>query len=395
MTLVATVVGACGGGGAPARTPDPLAQVRALMRDRAAMLVRADTDGFLASVAPGARAGEELVARGAAAVRLSYAAASVRPEGPRTAVSVGNAVVELVYRHAGLPEGNLFRFERSYDLVHRGGGWTITTAVAVGPMPMWTTGPVEVRRSDHFVVLHRPGLAGADAALAVAEDARRGLEARLQAAEPDPVHLLLLAGDEEEYAAFKGGPTSPAELAVAVFLVHPLSGPENRYMVVKAHRLLDPSARGQLDDGTQASATEVVRHELAHLALSRFEGPYTPGWVVEGTAMYLSGFDEVPRWREGMADGAFDGVSIDAVANDADLSSGAEYAYADAAVQWLVERFGAARFFAFYRRYLPLGVTPEFDADPTGVLLREDFDLTTTELDRRARERIERAARVG
>lgn len=391
------LAGACGGGGSGGGGGSPLDELRVAMRERAALLAEGDVDGYMAAVGPAAEEQERAIAEGAAAVPISYANATVTPDGPRTATSFANATVEVVYRYEGLPAENLFRFSMSYDLEERGGVWTVTAAEPTGEvaLPVWATGPIEAARSEHFLALHRPGLPKAKEALDVAEEARTSLAERLEAAETDPVSLILLAGTDEEYAEFRGGPTQDGELAAAGFLFLPLSRAENRFMVVKSHRLVDEGAPATFEDGLQAPPKIVFQHELAHLALTRLNGPYTPGWVNEGAAMYLSGEERLAVWKAGLAGGGFEGVSIAAVANAEALADGIQYAYANATVQYLVDTFGADRFFDFYGRFLPLGVTPEFEADPTKVVLAESYDITVADLDKRTLEYMAEAVAAG
>lgn len=397
---LALLVAACGGGGGSGTDDSPAGQVRAMLRQRATLLVKGDVDGYLEAVAPAAMATERPIAEGAAAVPLSYANVSFHPQGAgkSTATRFDDADVEVVVRYEGLPPENLFRFRLRYDLERRGSTWAITES-SFGddevPPPLWTTGAVESRRTEHFLALYRPGLAVVDAALAAAETARDGLAERLENLESDPVHLVVLAASEEEYNGLSGEETSPSEVAAAVFLFRSISRPEERHMIVKAHRLVEVGASSVSDDGAELPATLVFQHELAHLALTRHDGPYTPGWVNEGAAMYLAGERRVDTWRVAMNEGLFDDVSIQAVADEEGLADSLEYAYANAAVLYLVEEFGAERFFEFYTAFRPLLPSAEFDQGPTDATLLQRYDMTTSQLDEKTRAYIERALAAG
>lgn len=376
-------------------------QVRALLRQRAALLADGDVAGYLAAVGPDAdaQANERAIAEGAAAAPVSYANITFDPRGGgnTTATSFLGATVELVFRYEGLPDDNLFRFSLLYDLERQGGRWVVTSSAITegqGPAPIWATGPVESTRSEHFLALYRPGLPRAAEALQAAEEARRNLAQRLEVVESDPVHLVVLAASEEDYADIKGEPTDPGELAAAGFWFSPISRPEERHMIVKAARLVE-GGEAQADDGSRASPAIVFQHELAHLALTRHDGPFTPGWVNEGAAMYLAGERRVDDWRVGLERNLFARTSIAAMGTEPGLSDGITYAYANAAVLYLVEEFGAERFFDFYISFLPLLPTPEFVEDPTGVALAERYDLDASELDRRTREYMQEAVAAG
>ena len=398
LAVLAVLGASCGGGDGGGSTDDsPFGQARAMLRERATLLAEGDVEGYMAAVAPGAEEQERAIAEGAAAVPLAYVNAIVTPGGPRTDTRIGNALVEVVYRYEGLPDDNRFEFELSYDLERRDGKWLITKSLAGGEigLPMWATGPVSVVQSEHFLGLHRPSLANPDAALAAAENARRDLAGRLEVVESDPVHLVQLAASEEEYADIKGRSSSLGELASATFLFLSLSRPESRHMTVKAHRLLDQGSAVSRDDGELAPPQEVFQHELAHLALTRFDGPFTPGWVNEGAAMYLAGERRLAAWKRGFDEGIWDDVSIDLLAGADTLRGGISYAYVNAAVLYLIEAYGAEQFFEFYRRFLPLGPTANFAENPTAVVLAETYDISVSELDRRTREYMEEAVAAG
>lgn len=397
--LAVLVAAACGSSGGTRADDSPAGQVRSLLRARATLLADGDVAGYLEAVGPEAEAHERMLAEGAAAVPLTYANVTFDPRGGgrTTETSFEDATVELVYRYEGLPKENVFRFALEYDLEKHGDRWVVTTsevAESDARAPIWATGPVEHTRSEHFLALYRPGLPGAAEALEMAEQARRDLAERLSFFESDPVHLVVLAASEEEYAEIKGQPTDEGELAAAGFLFNSISRPEQRQMLVKAARLVRDDAV-VAEDGERVPGGVVFRHELAHLALTRYDGPYTPAWVNEGAAMYLAGERRLPTWRAGLEAGLFDGMSVGAMDRESGLADGVAYAYANAAVLVLVEEFGVERFLEYYVGFLPLAPTPEFDADPTGVTLAERYDMSVSELDRRTREYMAGAAAAG
>ena len=166
-------------------------------------------------------------------------------------------------------------------------------------------------------------------------------------------------------------------------------------MIVKAFLLADEAASSVRDDGVEVPARLVFQHELAHLTLTRHDGPYTPGWVNEGAAMYLAAERRVDDWRYALDEGLFDGVSIAAMGDEAGLADGIEYAYANAAVLVLVEEFGVERFFDFYTAFRPLLASAEFEQGPTAATLLQRYDLTVSQLDERTRAYMEKAVAAG
>lgn len=394
--LLSSVAAACGGGSGGAVDDSPLGQVRTMMRQRAGLLATGDVDGYLAAVAPSAEGAERTFAERAAAVPLAYANVTFRPRGAKsTETSFEDADVELVYRYEGLPEDNQFRMTFEYDVERRDERWLVTRSEMVtagdegfSEPPIWATGPVATSRSDHFLALYRPGLPNAERALAAAEEARAALAARIEVLELDPVNLVLLAGSEEEYAEFAGRATDRGELALARFVFNSIARPESRQMMFKADQVVGNGEPTLGEGGESLPASQVFQHELAHLALSRHAGPFTPGWVVEGAAMYLAGERRVGAWKYGLREGVFAGMSLAAM--QPNLSDGLSYAYANAAVLYLIDEHGPERFFDLYTGFRPLRPTPEFSRDPVGIVLSTHYDLDIAELDRRTRAYIDR-----
>ena len=116
--------------------------------------------------------------------------------------------------------------------------------------------------------------------------------------------------------------------------------------------------------------------------------------------MLLAGERRIEGWRAGLRDGTFKGLSFVDLSHQDRLRSAGEYAYANAAVSYLVDTFGAAKFWELYRdfkEYDP-GGEPEVHpleqllADATHRLLRRIYNIDERELDARTREYIQRSA---
>lgn len=392
--VLAFVVAACGGTSSPPLPESPLQALRTALRERAALLAKGDAEAYLQAAVGPARAVEEAIARGAAAVPLSYANVSVEPIGSAGGANLRQVRVEMVFRYEGLPRDNLFRFGLRYDVERRAGSWVITASTPEPdpPLPVWAREPVESTRTEHFLALHRPGLAKAREALDLAEQARARLVPKLRYVEPESADLLLLGADHADLERMLGRPVSAGVLAVANALYPGIGEPEHRQMAVNLDALLGSGVSRILGHSGTGTAVEVFQHELAHLALVRLRGRAMPAWVNEGTAMYLSGERRVAEWRAGLARGAFDAVSIAALGNNANLPSSLEYAYANAAVLYLVERFGDEQFWRFYSSFRRLVPTGEFATDSSRFALRQSFGLTAEELDTATRDWMRRAA---
>lgn len=145
---------------------------------------------------------------------------------------------------------------------------------------------------------------------------------------------------------------------------------------------------------------QVFQHELGHLALSRVTRESTPGWVSEGGAMLLSGERRLGSWEAGELEKIYEEVSFTELSADRNLDSAVTYAYANAAVSYLVETFGKKKFWDFYRdfkEYEPSGASmeahplEELRSDATHRLLRRIYDMNEEQLDQKTREYIKKA----
>lgn len=406
VVAVALLVTACATSvpPAPPRIDNVREPIQQMLRERAMALREGNVEGYLQGLSPEARAFEAPIAERALTVPLeeidlTIGGAVISDDG----TEFRNARIDFDYRYTGLPDDNLFRFGLLYDLERRDDAWVVTSSEfnpdADAPPPPWATGEVELAESEHFLAMMRPGLGRIDEALALAETARQRLVAKLTL-EPDPRHLILLAGDEEQYAGMTGG---NAEGSVAVaHVVHRESAayplrPENREMAANLELVFDQQEVPVRHEARpEAFPVEVFEHELAHLALSRFTRPSTPGWVIEGGAMLLSGEQRTGEWAEARDTGVLNGVSLANMLDGADMGP-LQYGYANAAVLYLVETHGEETFFEFYRNFKEFSddrATPmlaETRSAGAERLLRRYYRFGVEELDGFTRAYIRRA----
>jgi hypothetical protein len=346
--------------------------------------------GYLSPLGPAARAVEEPIARGAAAVPLTGINFSFVP-GPDvdTEASVLQSVpVELHYSYKGLPEGNFFTIGFRYDIERQGRSWVVTRSQPdPQSLPIWATGPVQITSSQHFLTLFRPGLAHTSDASALAEQADAALAAQLPVVS-DSIHLLLLARDHGQFEDFVGHSTPQGTVALTTFIYEGVTFPRARAMTVDMDALFGAGASGlvRLHQVEDVTPREVFQHELGHLALARYFSPLIPGWVNEGAAMYLSGERRTLAWRDGVAAHTFDALSFVDLSQSRTLDTADGYAYANAAVLYLVQTFGRDRFWRFFGDY---GLTE--DSAASG-LLKRDYGFDAAELDTRTRAWIQTAA---
>jgi len=368
LVALAVFTAGCGGDKSPADAPgrgkpataNPNEPIQAMLRERAKRLLAGDVNGYLAPLGPEALAFEGPIARIAATLPLNRIdmtihEANISSDGAK----FRGASVWLTYNYRELAADNPFRVRFLYDMDRQqDGSWIITMSKfdrrsGVPPPPaLWPTGPVEITRSPHFLVMARPGVPRVAEATALAEKGRAQLVPKLPL-ETDERSLLVLAKDTKEFVDNYGPEDATALQRDFCSLVpgndQRLCRPEERLVMAN---LTDTLATGvvKLENAENTGTPqEVFQHELSHLALSRFTRPCTNRWVVEGTATVLADERWTDEWKFRVSPkGKLDQLPLN--------SNPLSYGFANAAVLYLVETFGAARFFDFYQNFKDLPV---------------------------------------
>jgi hypothetical protein len=355
--------------------------------ERVERLQAKDIQGFLAPSSPAAQEFERPIAIGAVAVplagldlRLDKGALQERGN------SLNGVRVDLVYRYEGLPEDNAFRINLAYDFAEVDGKWGVTSA-GLKPgaaLPVWASGPIQTKQSEHFLALYRPELTDSDRILREAEEARSQLDGKITFPLEDK-YVILVARDDAEYLTMSSAMLGPVSAIAQVETSYEVTPDTirvlSRQMVINSRKLHE--------DGT---ALETLRHELGHLAVAQYTRPFTPAWVSESAAMYLAGTRPESIWRNGLSRNRFDGINIERLTRASNLGehdssregASLEYAYSAAAAWYLVETFGAERYWEFYRSYADVPARdlyerlPENTAVSSGEQAIEALAVTTT-----------------
>ena len=325
--------------------------------------------------------------------------------------SLSNVRVAFTYRYDGLPPDNTFTLPLRYDFHDDSKTVRITgSRLEEGAnLPIWATGQIETLPSPNFLALYRPGMLRAAKTLEEAEKARSQLEGKIRFP-LESGYVLLMARDRAEYESLsnRDAPVSAIAQAETSFEVKPDSiRVLSRQIVVNVQKLFE-----------EGDADETFRHELAHLALATLTRPFTPAWVTESAAMYVAGTRPRRVWRQGLRTGRFDKMTFGALTTKTSLgaadptgeSATYEYAYSAAAAWYLVETFGAEKYFEFYKSYtdypardlyarLPGDriaddseeVFATIAAERTPVALRAIFGLSDADLDQKVRTWIRTA----
>lgn len=380
----------------------PRGPVQVMLRERAERLLAGDVEGYLAGLGPQARAFEEPIARTAVTLSLdkidmTVGEATISDDGTR----FRNALVILKVSFKELPPDNPFRVRFFYDIDRQQDGSFLVTGSAFAPPtqyplpPLWATGPVELTRSEHFLVMARPGARVAEAT----ERAEEGLARLLPklTLEADDRHLFVLARDAEEYRLIAGEGRVGTVAYSSVFYLRVKSGvfrPEERYMGADLETL-SQTGQVRLERSSELFPVSVVlQHELAHLALSRFTRLCTTPWVVEGAATLLAEEDRAAEWKLLVA-----GAELDTLLLNPPPPQRLDLAFTNAAVLYLVETHGAGKFFDFYQNFKnlpePLGLctgrVEDVRSELDERLLRRYYRLTVEELEGFTRQYIRKA----
>ncbi len=374
---------------APMVAPGPSVQTRLeeFLDSRVAFLEANDIQGFLAVSSPSAQEFERPLAIGVVAVPITGLRMRLDRGSLRDAGELLEGVrVDLIYRYDGLPEDNSFRVGLTYDFSETEGVWGIRNA-GLKPgsaLPVWASGPIQSMQTEHFLGLYRPELNDPDRILREAEQARAQLDGKITFPLEDR-YLILVARDDDEYQAMSSAMLGPVSAIAQVETSYEVTPDTirvlSRQMVINSRKLHQ--------DGT---ALETLRHELGHLAVAQYTRPFTPAWVSESAAMYLAGSRPVAIWRNGLSRNRFDDITIERLTRASNLGehdssregASLEYAYSAAAAWYLVETFGAEKYWEFYRSYSEVPANelydklPENAADPEGEQALEQLAVTTT-----------------
>lgn len=378
-----------GGCVAPVAAPRPSVQTRLeeFLNSRVRLLEAGDIQGFLAVSSPAAQDFERPIAIGATAAPLTGLRMRLDRNSLRDAGDALNGIrVDLVYRYEGLPEDNSFRITLTYDFTEADGKWSVRNA-GLKPgtaLPVWASGPVQSKQSEHFLALYRPELDDPDRILRDAEEARAQLDGKITF-QLENRYVILVARDDAEYQTMSSAMLGPVSAIAQVETSYEVTPDTirvlSRQMVINSRKLHEDGA-----------ALETLRHELGHLAVAQYTRPFTPAWVSESAAMYLAGTRPVAIWRNGLNRNRFDGITIERLTRASNLGehdssregASLEYAYSAAAAWYLVETFGAEKYWEFYRSYADVPARdlydklPENSTAPEGEEAIEALAVTTT-----------------
>jgi hypothetical protein len=372
--------------GVAAAADDPLAAVRQVLATRTATIKGGDRNGFLATVDPKApaafRSAQARLFDGLRTVPLASFDLQARDDSTgdlSTGLTgrYGNARVflpetRMVYRIAGYDErdavDNLW-----YTYVERDGKWFVggdTDLEDVGLLTargLWDFGPVQVQRTDHFIIMSHPAQAQRAASLiGIAEDAATALTSRWDQPWPGKVPMVLPASIDELAKLLQS--TFDLTKFVAFVVYQPI---RDDGWVTTAPRLYVQDTN--LSRYTRDFQLSTLTHELDHAAVAPFAGPAIPAWVHEGVADWVAtGGATNERKPKG---------SDNLLPRDYQFTTGSggdivrSYAESRSAMSYLAARFGAGAPSRFIKTLGDLGPVPGSVDANVDATLRKLFGI--------------------
>ena len=288
---LAVAAAGCGGGdsppdGTPAQgtkpPPSDADRIRVLLDDRAAALEDGDAAAYAAAATGRQRDRDRRAARNARGLPLrdvAFDAGEVEVDGRRARLKVAAA-----YGVRGV--GGEFRSPRRMTARKTQRGWRIAKVSGGRGRPPWEVARFRAERTPHFMVLAPADLEAAGLTDALEEGYSR-IRRVLTRGRLKRRYLAVVAGDPSQAIALTRDIAGVGDLAAISDSAVRETGPARRVARVLSQRLLvvwppfsslDPDSRAR-----------VVTHELTHAVLAASTSGRTPGWLVEGIALYVSG----------------------------------------------------------------------------------------------------------
>lgn len=394
-----------------ASAQDPFDGINDLLERRAGAMLEGDRDEFVATVDP---ADAAFVLRQQRLFdgfqRLDLASYDLRltdqfwPEltTPREVARYGATAdphvlhVEERYRLEGYDRRPALE-DLFLTFVRRGDEWRVASDTDLDDLTLysgrklWELGPIVTRESEHFLYISHPDQA--DAAERILEASERALDrvAGLWPLEwPERVPILAPSTTEELRRIIQ------ATFDLDVFVAFASSGIDRaRGWSLVGHRvILNWPNFSRFPDEVQE---EILTHELLHIATREFVGPYTPAFVDEGIAEWVSGDDDVFRLTERVENGTFD----QELPRDHEFITGSDddifnvYEESSAWARFAVDRFGASDVAELYRLLGETRVTPGTSRYHTDRSMRAVFGLSFAGLEDRWAAWVEREVGPG
>lgn len=280
-------------------------------------------------------------------IKLEPADADPNGNVNTSATEISSYQADISYRVRDVDPQNIFSSTLEYTLRQQDGRWLI--AKINGQLPFWAYGPTEATRSGPFWIFYRPELAGDLSAIGQEAQQAYDLVNRTLPNRAQSVNVMHVTASEQEFADLTER-SGEQFLGVAVA----------RYRIRKAGIQITSQAffinGAAFTNDPQQDRQKTIAHELTHLVLSPKTMPYTPAWISEGAAMYVtSDFpkDALTNWYRdgGAARLSLADLSAQTAFGERDISdqqTSINYAYSAFLAKYIVETYGQDKFLALY-----------------------------------------------
>ncbi len=288
-----------------------------------------------------------------------------------------------------------FESDRTLRARRTASGWRIASSTSRRARLPWEVARYGARRTRHFTIL-------APAALATdgLDDALEGGYARMRDLLVKGIlrrrYLIVVAGSAADARRMTTGIRGVATLAAISDSAVREQGPADRVVQVASQRLLVVwQAFATLD---AEGRSRVITHELTHAALAGHTSGRTPGWLLEGIALYVSGDRRVGEAARLVAGDAgrvsrraltITGLSEPgAIGRLGGEGQSAAYAYSSAAAFYIAERYGRKRFLRLYDAFNDPELSEPEGAELTAAAVRRTLGIPLLKLERDLRRWI-------
>jgi hypothetical protein len=397
----------CGGGGGGGGTggpdgtsargtnapekPSDEAQLTALLERRARALQAGRARRYAETATGAQRARDRTVARNAAGLplrRVALEPRSIDLDGGRAVLKVRSG-----YAVAGIR--GRFESDRTLRAVRTDRGWRIASSAGGRGRHPWEIARYAALGAPHFTIL-APAALPPDGLVTALESGYERMRDVLVSGVLRRRYLVVVAEGAAEAREMTTGIRGVATLAAISDSAVREQGPADRVVHVASQRLLVVwPAFAPLDaDGRH----RVITHELTHAALAGRTSGRTPGWLLEGIALYVSGDRRVGAAARLVAGDAghvsrraltLTGLSAPgAIGRLGGDGQSAAYAYSSAAAFYIAERFGRKRFLRLYDAFNDPELTEPEGAELTAAAVERTLGIGLLELERDLRRWI-------
>lgn len=294
--------------------------------------------------------------------RMAFESVDIRPFDSQS-MDLENGELRVVslrmnYRLKGHRGTNAFYIPMYARMQVTGeGSWKVKALTFPHGPPFWSRGYHRVHASNRILVVHKDTPEDARQARVMCSQLEAAYEHLLAAGLPmSATYVAFHCSDEGDFQILSGAdPGLAAGAAPGVTIVE--NGKLQTYnLAIYANNAGVRGHQAFADRGNQQQVT--MEHELTHLALGEWSRPWTPGWLVEGAAVYFSSerFTERPDvLRDAMGQGL---TLIELTRHgtlrrekDDPLMLHSRYRLSAYAVGWIAKVFGEKRLLELYRAF--------------------------------------------